>query len=794
VVPALEGEARSSKPLPWPLHDDHLTPFVPLVYVAWADGALSASEMERIRDRLRCTEELPSSARTVLESWLQPESPPSAAELARLLASIREAAGRIPAKELRSLVSLGVALARSSADDEGGWATAEGVKILEALEALLGVLGREAARELVAPVAAPPAETTPAPLPFTPGALARVMECERPEIRAKVLSLLVDPEVRVPDGLPTPEARSRVLRAVQRLADEGLGGLHFPPEFGGEGDVTASILAFETLAFGNLSVLVKFGVQFGLFGGSVLQLGTERHHREYLARIASLELPGIFAMTERDHGSNVREIETVATYLPDSEEFEIWTPDRGAVKDWLGNAALHGRTATVFAQLEVDGSEHGVHAFLVPVRASDGRPLPGVHIEDCGEKVGLNGIDNGRLSFDRVRIPRTSLLNRFGDVNAAGEYRSPITSPGRRFFTMLGTLVAGRISIAAASVSSAKTGLAIAVRYSDRRRQFGPSGGGEVPVLDYLTQQRALLPALATTYGLHFAVRDLVHQYGSMSADEERRRIEVLAAGLKAYASRHAQETLQACRESMGGRGYLAANRLGTLRADTDVFTTFEGANVVLLQLVAKGLFSEFRDEMADLRLWDAVKVLGERAGAEASRRNPVRSRRTSEDFLRDPDMQLDALRFREDRLLHTAARRLKHRIDEGMDSFDAMNECQDHLVALARAHVERIVLERFRAAVERCRTAEGPEIGTLLDTLADLYALARLEADRGWFLESGYMEGSQTRAIRAEVNTLCRAVRPWAGALVDGFGIPDDVLLAPDGLAGGPAPSAPAG
>ena len=75
---------------------------------------------------------------------------------------------------------------------------------------------------------------------------------------------------------------------------------------------------------------------------------------------------------------------------------------------------------------------------------------------------------------------------------------------------MLGTLVGGRISIAAASISVAKTGLAIAVRYSENRRQFGPSGEAEVPILDYLTQQRALLPALATTYGLHFAVRDLI--------------------------------------------------------------------------------------------------------------------------------------------------------------------------------------------------------------------------------------------------------------------------------------------
>jgi acyl-CoA oxidase len=739
--------------------------------------------MKQIRGALHDAEELPDSAVAVLESWLQPDSPPSPCSLAQLREGIREVAGRVSEEEVRSLVSLGVALARAQAADAGGWASAKGMRVLEGVEELLGVLGGEAARELTA--------TPPHPLPevtrahaFDLDTLKRVMEGGRRELRAKVLRLLEDPEIRVPDGLPTPEARSRVLTALCRIAAEGLGGLAYPVEFGGGGDVRGSIVVFEALAFGNLSVLVKFGVQFGLFGGSVMQLGTKRHHQELLGRIGSLQLPGVFAMTERDHGSNVREIETRATYLPDSDEFEVHTPTPGAQKDWLGNAALHGRLATVFAQLEVSGEAHGVHALLVPIRDGNGDALPGVQIEDCGEKVGLNGVDNGRLSFDRVRVPRNSLLNRFGDLTQGGRYESPIASAGRRFFTMLGTLVGGRVSIAAASVSAAKTGLTIAVRYSNARRQFGPSGESEVPILDYLTQQRALLPAVATTYGLHFAVQDLIEDFVTAEEEEARIRAEVLAAGLKAYASRHTQETLQSCREALGGRGYLAENRLGVLREDTDVFTTFEGSNVVLLQLVAKALLSEYRDLVGDLRLWGMVKFLAERAGEEVSRLDPIRSRRAAEEFLRDPETQLDAFRFRESRLLHTAAGRLKHRIDEGMDSFHAMNECQDHLVHLARAHVERCVLESFRGAVDLHTQAEGDEIGGILDTLCDLYALSRLELDRVWFLEAGYMEGSQTKSIRDLVNRLCVAVRPDATALVNAFGIPDAVLRAPAAFA----------
>jgi acyl-CoA oxidase len=352
---------------------------------------------------------------------------------------------------------------------------------------------------------------------------------------------------------------------------------------------------------------------------------------------------------------------------------------------------------------------------------------------------------------------------------------------------MLGTLVAGRISIAAASVSAAKTGLTIAVRYSAQRRQFGPEGRPEIPILDYRTQQRLLLPALATTYGLHFAVRDLVRRYEALLEserdgardDEAGRNLEVRAAGLKAMASWHCTSTLQACREAMGGRGYHADNRLGALRNDTDVFTTFEGANVVLLQLVARGLLTRFNEEMGDLRFWDVVRHLADRAQTRVAELNPVVTRRTDEAHLRDPSFHAAALRYREERLLVSAARRLKARIDDGMDSFAAMNEVQDHLVTLARAHTERLVLESFHDAVVRAPT---PGLSETLRTLATLNALAGIERDRAWFLEAGYLDGPKARAVRAQVNALCDEVREQASFLVDAFEIPDDVLRAPDG------------
>jgi hypothetical protein len=157
-----------------------------------------------------------------------------------------------------------------------------------------------------------------------------------------------------------------------------------------------------------------------------------RHHERYLRPTASLQVAGCFAMTEAGHGSDVQQLRTTATYDPASGEFVVDTPDDEARKEYIGNAACHGRLAAVFAQLVVAGEQHGVHCLVVELRDERGAVREGVRIEDCGEKMGLNGVDNGRIWFDHMRVPREALLNRYGDVDADGVYSSPIESAGRQ--------------------------------------------------------------------------------------------------------------------------------------------------------------------------------------------------------------------------------------------------------------------------------------------------------------------------------------------------------------------------
>jgi acyl-CoA oxidase len=612
----------------------------------------------------------------------------------------------------------------------------------------------------------------------TRDSLRALLDGEYAEIRDRARWWLSQPGNAPVIDAPMEEHREQVLAWARDLSSEGDTGRGFPSEYGGHDDVGGAVASFGALAFGDLSLLVKCGVQFGLFGGAVLHLGTDRHHRRHLRDITSLELPGCFAMTETGHGSNVQALGTTATYDPETETFVVDTPHEDARKDYIGNAARDGRMAVVFAQLVAQGEHRGVHALLVPLRDSDGETLPGIRIEDCGAKLGLDGVDNGRIWFDHVRVPREHLLDRYAQVAPDGTYTSPIENPTARFFTMLGTLIQGRISISGASISATEVALTIAIRRALTRRQFGPPGGEEALLLDYRTHQRRLLPALATTYALSFAQDRLIAELHEAftdadTGDRERRELETLAAGVKAIATWHATETIQACREACGGAGYLRRSRFAALKADTDVFTTFEGDNTVLLQLAAKNLLTDYRDAFGELDpLGTAQFVAGQALGMLAERTGLLKlipGRDDGGDLL-DRRTQLELFRWRHEHILGGVARRLKKGIDGGGDPFAVLVDCQDHVVTTARSWVDLVVLEAFADAAER---ANEP----LLDRLCSLYALSRIEAERGWYQEHGKLTGARSKAVTKAVNQLCAEIRPDAGVLVDAFGVPESCL-----------------
>ena len=751
-----------------------LISLIPMFYVGWSDSVLSPSEMSFIHKKISDLTFLSEEDKSQLILWTNPLKPPGDEVFKSWVNLIKRHANDLGDSSKESMVSLGIEMAKTIHSDEGNlWKDRKVIHALSDIEEALGIKNSESYNLILNKIRTgnhlhnEDKKTVSKKIQV-------LLDGTLFEERNKVKSLLQDPAFKIQHFETKEQHREQCLKWLKLLAIQGYGSLGFPKEYGGQDNLIKYGAVFEVMAQHDISLLIKFGVQFGLFGSSIHLLGTERHHKKYLESLSKAELLGCFAMTETGHGSNVRGLETTATFDKNSHEIIIHTPHHFAGKEYIGNA-LDSKMSVVFAQLIVDGENHGVHAVVVPLRNENHELLPGVTIKDNGYKMGLNGVDNGRIWFDQVRVPSENLLDKYGSIDAEGIYQSSISNPSKRFFTILAALVGGRIFIGVAGNSISKKALTIAIKYGLKRRQFNNAPDkDETLLLDYPSHQARLMPRLAKSYAIHFGLSYLRDQFVTESMD--RRKIETLAAGMKAYSTWHCTKTVQECREACGGKGYLAENQFTYLKADSDIFTTFEGDNTVLMQLVAKGLLSEFKQEFHDEGYRAVIRILVGKIGDSITEINPTFTRKTDASHLLDKDFQYQSFKYRERKMLVSVGERMQRLLKRRVNAYDAFLRTQTHMIATAEAYIERVILKSFIVVLDGM---EDGEAKTLLTKVKDLYALSTIQENKGWYLECDYMHGSKTKAIRRVVSNLCKELRAEASILVDAFDIPDELLAA---------------
>ncbi|XP_031492839.1 acyl-coenzyme A oxidase 3, peroxisomal [Nymphaea colorata] len=561
------------------------------------------------------------------------------------------------------------------------------------------------------------------------------------------------------------EQREETMRRVAFLSERGV----FDGWLTGSGPESAlkSMAQQECIAIFDHSLAIKLGVHFFLWGNAIKYLGTRRHHEKWLKDTENYRVKGCFAMTELGHGSNVRGIETVTIYDPNTGEFIINTPCESAQKYWIGGAANHATHAIVFSQLYINGSNQGVHAFVAQIRDSEGNVCPNVRIADCGHKIGLNGVDNGRIWFDNVRVPRENLLNSVADVSPDGHYQSAISDPDQRFAAFLAPLTSGRVNISASAIYQSKIALAIAVRYSLTRRAFSVSSTGpETLLLDYPSHQRRLLPLLAKTYAMSCSANDLKRIYVNRTS-QDTKAVHVYSSAFKAIFTWHNMRTLQECREACGGQGLKTENRIGHLIGEHDVQSTFEGDNKVLLQQVSKALLAEYATSRKKNQ---PIKVLGLE---HMNSPRPVIPEILTSAILRSSQFQTQMFCLRERDLLNQFALEISEHVAQGKSKEHAFILSYQLSEDLACAFSERAIFQSFLKA--ELESSMGP-IKNVLGLLRTMYALVSMEEGSS-FLRYGFLSVTNAAAVRREVAKLCSDLRPHALSLVSSFGIPDAYL-----------------
>jgi acyl-CoA oxidase len=464
-------------------------------------------------------------------------------------------------------------------------------------------------------------------------------------------------------------------------------------------------------------------------------------------------------------------VETTATYDPATQEFVLHSPTISSQKHWIGNAAEHGQMAVVFAKLFVNGNNEGLHGFVVRFRNPDGSLPAGVSVRDCGVKMGLNGVDNGRLMFDHVRIPRENLLNKFGDVTADGRYVSSVSSIHKRFLLTIGELVGGRVGVAGTALTQTLTCLSIAIRYAEQRRQFGPANKPEIPILDYTTHQYILFPLLARTIAYKTAHLYVKDRYADRTpADSE--AVTVLAGGIKALATWHAVEAMQKCRELCGGNGFGAMNRIGVFATSHNVAVTYEGENSVLLSQVGKSLLTEFQRNYE--KNGGLFGLLTQRFTTAVLDKNPVYKRLVSIDHMLDLGMHMRAFQYRQQKLIVELGRKVrKERKNHRGDAFSAWNACLLDVQDAATAYMDAVVLDRVILSAG----GDAPEsIRDILSLLGALYALSKIQENMGFYMTHKYFAPAKAEAVRTAMLRICEALRPVAADIVNA--IRDERLL----------------
>jgi len=338
----------------------------------------------------------------------------------------------------------------------------------------------------------------------------------------------------------------------RKLGELGLMGMLVDEAYGGaDAGFVSYVAAMEALGEADQSVASAWNAHSTIASLPIARFGTEEQKKRWLVPLASGEKLGAFGLTEPTAGSDAAGIRTTARRTEDG-----WILN--GTKMFISNAGTEmslGVTVLAVTGVGDDGKKR-YGTFFVPdgtAGYSKGQPL---------RKLGWHALDTRELVFTDCWIPEDHLLGEEGN--------------GLRQF--LEVLDAGRISVAALSLSLAQAALDLAVRHAGEREQFGRP----------LNKFQAVGHKLADMATEVEAARWLVYRAAWLG--DQGRPFAKAAAMAKLYASEVANRAASASVQIHGGYGFIRESAISRFYADAKILEIGEGTSEVQRNVIARSL------------------------------------------------------------------------------------------------------------------------------------------------------------------------------------------------------------
>ncbi|KAG5667345.1 hypothetical protein PVAND_015328 [Polypedilum vanderplanki] len=510
-------------------------------------------------------------------------------------------------------------------------------------------------------------------------------------------------------------------------------------------------------------------LQFTMFLFMMFKLTNDEQKAEWLPKVLNCNILGTYAQTELGHGTNVRGLETTATYDPITKEFIINTPSLSAYKFWPGNMGHTVNYAVVLAQLYTKGQCYGIQPFIVPIRDLEThKPLPGITVGDIGNKMGYMTMNNGYLAFNNVRIPFKNLLMRNAKMLEDGTFIKPKIS-----VLNYGAMSSMRNSILNDTAMMMSRAATIATRYSLVRRQSPINPNDPEPkIIEHKTQQyKVFVPlAKAIIYRIVSSYLDelftQIQQESSSGNFDRLNELHALNCGLKAVMSEEGTKAIELCRLACGGHGYLKSAGFDSIYRLCTAAQTGEGENTVMHLQTARYLMKTFTKARNGEKLTEGVAYLSEFINLNGRR-------------LIFDDSIRGILRAIQTAAASKIVIAWKH-IEERKKNFTAEEAASYTGIELTRAselHCHTCLLQIAIVEIEKAIGKVSRALGEVLRNVLELYAVDTILKLSGDVLLFVNMTAEDVEKLQKRLENSLQFFRSTAIGIVDGFDFSDQIL-----------------